>query len=153
MIKNIYIFKEDREKYLKYINMEMLLFKYCKERVILEVVFIIFGIVKGVGISIFFNLYFFLLFVNDDDLRKLFKIYVMMVDIDVLCDDGFFLVNRMKILGLDLDYEYMEGLEYGFVLFFYYKSLLDYIENYFIYFKKNFWVCVFIIFFYWYLRV
>lgn len=138
MIKNIYIFKEDREKYLKYINMEMLLFKYCKERVILEVVFIIFGIVKGVDISIFFNLYFFLLFVNDDDLRKLFKIYVMMVDIDVLCDDGFFLVNRMKILGLDLDYEYMEGLEYGFVLFFYYKSLLDYIENYFIYFKKNF---------------
>lgn len=138
MIKNIYIFKEDREKYLKYINMEMLLFKYCKERVILEVVFIIFGIVKGVDISIFFNLYFFLLFVNDDDLRKLFKIYVMIVDIDVLCDDGFFLVNRMKILGLDLDYEYMEGLEYGFVLFFYYKSLLDYIENYFIYFKKNF---------------
>lgn len=138
MIKNIYIFKEDREKYLKYINMEMLLFKYCKERVILEVVFIIFGIVKRVDISIFFNLYFFLLFVNDDDLRKLFKIYVMMVDIDVLCDDGFFLVNRMKILGLDLDYEYMEGLEYGFVLFFYYKSLLDYIENYFIYFKKNF---------------
>lgn len=138
MIKNIYIFKEDREKYLKYINMEMLLFKYCKERVILEVVFIIFGIVKGVDISIFFNLYFFLLFVNDDDLRKLFKIYIMMVDIDVLCDDGFFLVNRMKILGLDLDYEYMEGLEYGFVLFFYYKSLLDYIENYFIYFKKNF---------------
>lgn len=138
MIKNIYIFKEDREKYLKYINMEMLLFKYCKERVILEVVFIIFGIVKGVDISIFFNLYFFLLFVNDDDLRKLFKIYVMMVDIDVLCDDGFFLVNRMKILGLDLDYEYMEGLEYGFVLFFYYNSLLDYIENYFIYFKKNF---------------
>lgn len=138
MIKNVYIFKEDREKYLKYINMEMLLFKYCKERVILEVVFIIFGIVKGVDISIFFNLYFFLLFVNDDDLRKLFKIYVMMVDIDVLCDDGFFLVNRMKILGLDLDYEYMEGLEYGFVLFFYYKSLLDYIENYFIYFKKNF---------------
>lgn len=138
MIKNIYIFKDDREKYLKYINMEMLLFKYCKERVILEVVFIIFGIVKGVDISIFFNLYFFLLFVNDDDLRKLFKIYVMMVDIDVLCDDGFFLVNRMKILGLDLDYEYMEGLEYGFVLFFYYKSLLDYIENYFIYFKKNF---------------
>lgn len=138
MIKNIYIFKEDREKYLKYINMEMLLFKYCKERVILEVVFIIFGIVKGVDISVFFNLYFFLLFVNDDDLRKLFKIYVMMVDIDVLCDDGFFLVNRMKILGLDLDYEYMEGLEYGFVLFFYYKSLLDYIENYFIYFKKNF---------------
>lgn len=49
MIKNIYIFKEDREKYLKYINMEMLLFKYCKERVILEVVFIIFGIVKRVG--------------------------------------------------------------------------------------------------------
>lgn len=138
MIKNVYIFKEDREKYLKYINMEMLLFKYCKERVILEVVFIIFGIVKGVDISIFFNLYFFLLFVNDDDLRKLFKIYVMIVDIDVLCDDGFFLVNRMKILGLDLDYEYMEGLEYGFVLFFYYKSLLDYIENYFIYFKKNF---------------
>lgn len=138
MIKNVYIFKEDREKYLKYINMEMLLFKYCKERVILEVVFIIFGIVKGVDISVFFNLYFFLLFVNDDDLRKLFKIYVMMVDIDVLCDDGFFLVNRMKILGLDLDYEYMEGLEYGFVLFFYYKSLLDYIENYFIYFKKNF---------------
>lgn len=138
MIKNIYIFKDDREKYLKYINMEMLLFKYCKERVILEVVFIIFGIVKGVDISIFFNLYFFLLFVNDDDLRKLFKIYVMMVDIDVLCDDGFFLVNRMKILGLDLDYEYMEGLEYGFVLFFYYKSLLDYIENYFMYFKKNF---------------
>lgn len=138
MIKNIYIFKEDKEKYLKYINMEMLLFKYCKERVILEVVFIIFGIVKRVDISIFFNLYFFLLFVNDDDLRKLFKIYVMMVDIDVLCDDGFFLVNRMKILGLDLDYEYMEGLEYGFVLFFYYKSLLDYIENYFIYFKKNF---------------
>lgn len=138
MIKNVYIFKEDREKYLKYINMEMLLFKYCKERVILEVVFIIFGIVKGVDISVFFNLYFFLLFVNDDDLRKLFKIYVMIVDIDVLCDDGFFLVNRMKILGLDLDYEYMEGLEYGFVLFFYYKSLLDYIENYFIYFKKNF---------------
>lgn len=138
MIKNVYIFKEDREKYLKYINMEMLLFKYCKERVILEVVFIIFGIVKGVDISIFFNLYFFLLFVSDDDLRKLFKIYVMIVDIDVLCDDGFFLVNRMKILGLDLDYEYMEGLEYGFVLFFYYKSLLDYIENYFIYFKKNF---------------
>lgn len=62
-----------------------------------------------------------------------------MQSVNISCyDDGFFLVNRMKILGLDLDYEYMEGLEYGFVLFFYYKSLLDYIENYFIYFKKNF---------------
>lgn len=137
MIKNIHISKEDREKYSKYINMEMLPSKYRKERVTSEVAPTTSGTVKGVDTSIFLNPYFSPLLASDDDLRKLPKTYVMTADIDALRDDGFLLANRMKTLGLELDHEHMEGLEHGFVLFFYYKSSLDYIENYSTYLKKN----------------
>lgn len=137
MVGNTHISKEDREKYSKYINMEMLPSKYHKKRVPPEVSPTTSGNVKGVDTSVFLNPYFSPLLASDNDLRKLPNTYVMTADIDALRDDGFLLASRMKSLGLDLDHEHMEGLEHGFVLFFYYDSALDYIENYSTYLKKN----------------
>ncbi|KAL4233398.1 Importin subunit alpha-3 [Mactra antiquata] len=57
------------------------------------------------------------LMASDEDLNLLPKAYVFNVEFDVLRDDGFILVNRMKKLGIDVTHSYMSTEEHGFLNF------------------------------------
>ncbi|XP_048745027.2 arylacetamide deacetylase-like isoform X2 [Ostrea edulis] len=134
MVGNAHISQEDREKYSKFIDVKMLPSEYQKTYVSTQPSM---KTQTDIDTSVFLDPYFSPLLASDNDLRKLPKIYLMTADIDALRDDGFLLAKRMKSLGLDIDHEHMVGLEHGFVLFFYYESSLEYIENYSTYIKNN----------------
>jgi acetyl esterase/lipase len=134
MVENAHISPADREKYSKFINVKMLPSEYQKNFASTKL-----SLKTSIDIdtSVFLNPYFSPLLASDDDLRKLPKTYLMTADMDALRDDGFLLAKRMKSLGLDIDHDHMVGLEHGFVLFFYYKSTLEYIDNYSTYIHNN----------------
>jgi acetyl esterase/lipase len=134
MVENVHISPADREKYSKFINVKMLPSEHQRSFVSTKPSL---KTPTHIDTSVFLNPYFSPLLASDDDLRKLPKTYLMTADIDALRDDGFLLAKRMKSLGLDIDHDHMVGLEHGFVLFFYYESSLEYIENYSTYINKN----------------
>lgn len=54
---------------------------------VLNVMFLIF--VK----LVFLNLLFFLLLVDDEKIRGFFSMYMLIVEFDFLCDDGFYMIK------------------------------------------------------------
>ena len=135
MVDNTHISQEDRIKYSKFINLDMLPLKYRAKHTPKASSTPRAG--TEVDTGVFLDPFFSPLLASDEALRRLPPVYLMTADIDALRDDGFLLASRLRSLGRDLDHQHMEGLEHGFVLFFYYESALEYIENYSSYLKAK----------------
>ncbi|XP_062583980.1 arylacetamide deacetylase-like [Saccostrea cucullata] len=135
MLENTHISEVDRVKHSNIIDVKNLPLKF--QKTAKPVKRPLPSTKSDVDISVFLDPYFSPLLASNDDLKRLPKTYLMTADFDALRDDGFLLAKRMKSLGLDFEHEHMEGLEHGFVLFFYYESALEYIENYSNYLRKH----------------
>lgn len=81
---------------------------------VLNVVFLIF--VK----LVFLNLLFFLLLVDDEKIRGFFSMYMLIVEFDFLCDDGFYMIKRLWEMNVVVEYRYFMGMDYGFLFVFSY---------------------------------